>query len=248
MALYSRRVIDRCLSGNRALVSDEKLRDWVRRLNTVSDDYVATEWELVLLNAFAKCGKVQHEPPTLAAPLDLIFESSDGRVQFGADIAAISDREMTRRNLVDRFQEELCKRITQAKIENYRFMFRVDEEQPIAARGTGRKRKLLVPAASQLSTHVFNADFDRFMEGVRTQPHVVQSHVIRNASPAISVSIQYSPAIGSAVCGHYGSYTSTTIKDKIPYSTLSIIKLTSYAEAATMGSVASLCVMTAHRS
>jgi hypothetical protein len=54
------------------------------------------------------------------------------------------------------------------------------------------------------------------MEGVRTQPHVVQSHVIRNASPAISVSIQYSPAIGSAVCGHYGSYTSTTIKDKNP--------------------------------
>jgi hypothetical protein len=60
MALFARRVIDRCLKENRALVTQETFGDWVRRLNTVFDHYVATEWEVVLVNAFAKCGNVQH--------------------------------------------------------------------------------------------------------------------------------------------------------------------------------------------
>jgi hypothetical protein len=86
--------------------------------NGSNRDYLAVEWELVLLNAFSKCGNVQHEPVTHAAPLDLLFESYDGRLRFAADIAAISDRGANRQNPVDRFQEELGKRITKAKIRN----------------------------------------------------------------------------------------------------------------------------------
>src|SRR3954471_19075024 len=54
VALFARRVIDSYLRENQALVSEQTPRDRVQRLNTVSDDYVATEWELVLLSAFAK--------------------------------------------------------------------------------------------------------------------------------------------------------------------------------------------------
>jgi hypothetical protein len=216
MAFFSRRIIARCLSENRTVASAEKIRDWVRRLNTISDDYVAVEWELVLLSAFSKCGNVQYEPATLRAPIDLHYEAYDGRLRFAADIVAISDREMNRRNPVDRFQEELCKRITKAKIGNHRFCFAIDEERPTAMRGSGAKRQLLLPLGGQLATQVFNSDFDRFMERVRAEPHVPQSLVVRNGSPPISVSIQYSPGPGSLICGRYGSYAATTVRDNNP--------------------------------
>ena len=216
MALFPRRVIDRCLNESRTFASEQKLRDWVRRLNTVSDDYVATEWELVLLNAFAKCGRVQHEPSTHVTPLDLLFESVDGSLAFAADIATISDQEMHRRNPVDSFQEQLCKRIARSTIKSGRFSFTIEEEQPVAARGTGRRRHLLLPRANQLSTHVFNADFDSFMERVRAQPHLMHDYAIKQAGPAIRISIQYAPGIGRSVFGYYGAYTATTVKNKNP--------------------------------
>jgi hypothetical protein len=216
MALFARRVIDRYLEENQELVSEERLRDWVRRLNTVSDDYVATEWELILLNAFAKHGKVQHEPKTYAAPIDLLFQSSDGGLYFAADIAAIFEWEMHRRNPVDRFQEELSKRIAQAKIETGRFLFRIEESQPVAARGTGRKRQLLLPPTTQFSTHVFTSDFDRFIKSVRAHPHAIQHHVIRYASPSVNIFIEYSPGKTLGLVGQYGAYASTTVKDNNP--------------------------------
>jgi len=40
---------------------DRNLRDWVQRLNRVSSDYVATEWEVVLLRALRNSEK-SHEP------------------------------------------------------------------------------------------------------------------------------------------------------------------------------------------
>ena len=88
-------------------VSTDKLRDWVQRLNRVSDDYVATEWEIVLLRAFARFGRVLHEQAFGRRPIDLSFESSDGKLQFAADIAAISDQPLHDKNPIDRFHNEL---------------------------------------------------------------------------------------------------------------------------------------------
>src|ERR1035441_7581095 len=104
MALFARRVIQRCLNANAAFVSTGHLRDWVRRLNTVSNYYVATEWEVVLVSVFAQFGCVQPEPPLGGArPIDLVFEAPDGGLKFGADIAAVSDQSLHERNPIERF-------------------------------------------------------------------------------------------------------------------------------------------------
>src|SRR5258706_11465033 len=101
IALFTRRVIGKCLDKNAEFVSTAKLRDWVQRLNKVSNDYVATEWEVVLLWAFEKFGKVRHEPPLGRRPLDVVFESFDGKLRFAADIVAISDQTLHDRNPID---------------------------------------------------------------------------------------------------------------------------------------------------
>jgi hypothetical protein len=217
MALFTRRVIQKCLDENSEFISTGNLRDWVQRLNRVSNDYVATEWEVVLLWAFAKFGKVRHEPPLGRRPVDLIFESYDGKLQFAADIAAISDQPLHDRNPIDRFRDELSKRIEKAKINTGRFVFRVEEERPVAHRGTGRKRRLLLSSANRFSTYIFDAAFDKYLDSVRKEPQRPRGHYVNRRSPAVAVTIQYEPGIGRGVgsCS-YGSYTSTTVKDDNP--------------------------------
>jgi hypothetical protein len=167
MALFARRVIQRCLDANASFVSTEKLRDWVRRLNTVSKDYVATEWEVVLVSVFAQFGRVQHEPPVGARPIDLVFEARD--LRFGADIAAISDQSLHQRNPIERFRNEFNRRVEKARIRTGRFVFRVEEQRPV---GQGRKRKLLLPPADQFDAIIFNAAFDDYIRAIQEEPLV----------------------------------------------------------------------------
>jgi hypothetical protein len=216
MAIFTRRVIQRCLDESAEFASQEALQDWVARLNTVSDDYVATEWEVALLWAFAQFGNVLHEPKHGQRPIDLFFESRDRVLQFAADIVAISDRGLHEKNPISRFQDELWKRIYKAKIQTGGFFFKVEEQQPIPHRGTKRKRRLLLPPASEFSTYIFNADFETFLERIRNEPHIQHTHYSRHPSPAVAVMIQYLPGRVGVATASYGSYTSTTVKDDNP--------------------------------
>jgi len=217
MALFTRRVVQACLDQSAEFVSTERLWDWAQRLKKVSNDYVATEWEVVLLRAFAKFGKVRHEPRLGRRPIDLVFESSDGKLQFAADIAAISDQSLHERNPIDRLQDELRKRVQRAKINTGRFVLQVGEDQPIASRGTGRKRRLSLPPVSQFPTDIFNAAFDRYIETIRKEPQHPLGYHVRQLSPAVTLTILYQPGLGrGAGSSSFGSYTSTTVKDDNP--------------------------------
>lgn len=213
MSLFARRVTQRCLDANAAFVPTEKLRDWVRRLNTVSKDYVATEWEVVLVSVFAQFGRVQHEPPA-PSPIDLVFEARDGNLKFGADITAISDQSLHERNPIERFRNEFNRRITKAGIRTGRFVFRVEEQQPV---GQGRKRKLLLPPANQFDDLIFNAAFEEYVRAVQNEPLVPRGHRVGHQSPDVYISIEYQPGKGRGVGSlSYGSYTSMTVKDDNP--------------------------------
>src|ERR1039457_1604213 len=120
MGLFFPRIFQTSLAHNAGLTSADILKNWVQKLNKVSKDYVATEWEVVLLRTFAKFGKVRHEPPLGQRPIDLIFESFDGKLQFGADIAAISDQPLHDNNPIERLRDELRRRIGKAKIDTDR--------------------------------------------------------------------------------------------------------------------------------
>ena len=217
MALFTRRVLQACLDENAGFVSTIRLGDWVARLNKVSNDYVATEWEIVLLRAFARVGNVLHEPPLGGRPLDLVFGSSDGRLNFAADIVAISDQPLHEKNPIECFQDELSRRIRKAKILSGRFVFRVEEDQPIAHRGTGRKRRLSLPSVNEFEKYIFNVEFDKYIEAIRQEPQQSRAHHIHNLRPLVALSIHYQPGIGSGVSSaSYGTYTSTTVKDDNP--------------------------------
>ena len=217
MALFTRRAIQKSLDENADIVCTDDLRDWAQRLNTVTDDYVATEWEVILVRALARFGKVLHEPPLGRRLVDVVFESFDGKLEFAADITAISDQPIHDKNPIDRFRDELSKRIRKARIVSGKFVFGVQEEQPVACRGTGRKRRLLLPLVKQFPALVFNAAYDKYIETIRKNPQQPRNYHVCQYSPPVDVTIQYLPGPGTGVGSFsYGCYTSTTVKDDNP--------------------------------
>jgi hypothetical protein len=62
MALFSRRALQRILNQNAAVVSKQQNSTACGLLNEPHENYVATEWEQVIVNAASKFGIVRYEP------------------------------------------------------------------------------------------------------------------------------------------------------------------------------------------
>src|SRR5438067_2140472 len=100
MALFPRRVLQRILSSSQAYLSSPQRQAFCNHLNKVSDNYLATEWELVILDAAASVGTVQYEPDIGGRRRpDFLFRSKSG-FNFLADVTAVSDRGLHKQNPV----------------------------------------------------------------------------------------------------------------------------------------------------
>jgi hypothetical protein len=76
---------------------------------------------------------------------------------------------------------------------------------------------MLLPSPRQFSAHIFNPEFKRFLEIVKSTPTEKHSHHVRNDSPAIDLRVDYEPgASGGIGVATYGMYTSTTVRDDNP--------------------------------
>jgi len=216
MAMWARRWIQRYLHENGEFVSQSTLHDWVQRLNTISDDYVATEWEVALLNGFATVGTVQHEPVLGKKRIDLVFTSADGKLSFGADIAAISDQQLHRENPVEAFSEELGRRARKTNIRTGGFSFHVREKRQPTHLGSGNQRSLLLPGASGFGNYIFNSGWEDFIRLVKSQPDKSHEYTARSKNPVVLVSIAYHPGNFGVFQGQHGSYTGATVVDDNP--------------------------------
>jgi len=108
MALFTRRHLQRILDENARFLKSGQLRNSIKQLNSVCDEYLAKEWELALLNAASKHGHVEHEPGASdERKPDLRFRSNDDGVAFIADVATISDHGFHQENPVDAFRNVL---------------------------------------------------------------------------------------------------------------------------------------------
>lgn len=216
MAMWARRRIQRYLEENSAFVSQSTLHDWVQRLNTISDHYVAIEWEVALLNGFATVGTVQHEPALGEKRIDLVFTSSNRKLSFAADIATISDQQLHRENPVEAFSEELGRRARKTNIRTGGFSFHVGEKRQPTHLGSGNQRSLLLPAMSGFGPYIFNSGWEDFIRLVKSKPDKSHEYTAREKNPAVLVSIAYHPGNFGVFQGQHGSYTGATVVDDNP--------------------------------
>ena len=212
MALFSRRCLRRLLDENAKFLEPEQVEEHSRRLDKVRDDYLATEWEIAILNSLTKVGTVKHEPTDLDGSrlLDVVF--SLPTIQFGADIATVSDQQLHRRNPVDRIWEELARRVRKRKITTGGFD--VENFYPYeVSKGRGIRHNLLIPPIGKLGEVIFNRDFDEFLGRIASNPLAPDKFQVRNS--CTDVSISYDPE-RTFWGGRHLAYTSANIVDDNP--------------------------------
>ncbi|MDQ3816190.1 MAG: hypothetical protein M3362_00700 [Acidobacteriota bacterium] len=153
-----------------------------------------TEWEVALLNAFSKVGKVQHEPALGGRRKpDLHFVSEKDPCQyFAADITAISDKGFDGHNPFDAFQDELMRRVGERGLRQNAFNVKVDGNHQLLYRG-GEKPKLSLPPISKFGEKIFNDRFNDFLDQIVRSPGQLREFRVFDVQDHIDLAVAYDP-------------------------------------------------------
>lgn len=204
MALFSRRTLQRLLNENASFLSRKQLKEHVNKLNRNDLAWnrgqvpsLDTEWEVALLNAFSKVGKVRHEPDLGGRRKpDLHFVSEKDTGQYGqyfaADITAISDKGFDSHNPFDAFQAELMRRVGERGLRLNSFNVNVGGNHQLIYRG-GQKPKLLLPPISKFGEKIFNDRFNDFLDQIARSPGQPREFRVFNVQDQINLAIAYDP-------------------------------------------------------
>lgn len=222
MAIFSRRIIQRFLDENAAVLSKRQLKKHAGDLNRMHETLtLAPEWEVALLNAFSKVGKILHESGP-AGTSDLYFESrSNPNERFIADITTVSDKGFEAQYAFDELYSELTRRLGERGFNpnhfhldvqgNHRevrrghyYKERNDEADSLLYKG-GVKAELHMPASARFQKEIFNDRWEHFLDNISSSP---PHNVYRVYKPQdrINISISFAP-------GHpFGSSTHLAYK------------------------------------
>jgi hypothetical protein len=183
MAIFSRRILQRLINENARILSRNQIKKHVRDLNAMHKTTTLTlapEWEVVLLNAFSKMGRIIHEKD-IAGTSDLYFESHhDPKQNFLADITAVSDKGFASFDALD---SDLRRRVEECGFNPSHFRLDVQGNHPEIQRGHyymergdesntllyggAVKAELHMPGAARFEEKIFNADWDKFLDEIR---------------------------------------------------------------------------------
>lgn len=153
MAIFSRRTIDRMLRENAAFLTKEQLGQHVARLNTKGFQSLNAEWEVAVLNACSKLGRVEHEPLLNGtSKLDLLFTTKGGS-RFLADITTVSDEGLEEREPVEAFNIELKQRLRRAGLLFHGWTLSIGTHPA----SYGERSKPAIPSRNDFATEVFNS-------------------------------------------------------------------------------------------
>lgn len=192
MALFSRRCLQRALDESGAYLSGKERADICSLLNTVHDNYLSKEWELVITHAASKLGSLQYEPDLGGSSRpDFLFRAADSNLTFLTDITAVSDRGFEKLNPVEAMEEEFRRQLYKRKMIGG-FDVRVDAYQNNVYRGSPSKPQLKLPKQSEFHSKIFNGKFHGFLDSVQKNPE--ERHYYHAANVDTSVHFQYEPS------------------------------------------------------
>lgn len=213
MALFSRRFLQRVLDESAAYLSLKQREDICQLLNTVRDDYLATEWELALLHTASKQGTIRYETNVGGERRPDFLFCGDAGLEFVAEIRAVSDRGLHKQNPVEALQEEFWRWQRKFGLIGG-FDLHVDGYGEHLYRGSGKKPRLKLPKVSEFGSKVFNAEFRRFMELVRQSPEVHRVYEVKQQH--VSVRISYNPSRRGFGGGSHPSFAHAAVIDQNP--------------------------------
>jgi hypothetical protein len=215
MALFARRKLQRILDENALFLDPKQLVTICNLFNTVRDDYLATEWEQVILNAASKAGTVEHEPALggVSKP-DLWFKTRDQSLEFIADVTTASDRGLHKLNPVYALEGEFWRQLRKAGIFAGGFDVHVDAYPNPVYRGSNAKVRLKLPPRREFGDKIFNGAFHAFLREVKGETENL--HRLDVTGPDVGVHFTYDPAKRGAGSSGHLSFTAANVIDQNP--------------------------------
>ncbi|MEK6279175.1 MAG: hypothetical protein AABN95_02370 [Acidobacteriota bacterium] len=176
------------LTENAQFLTKEQLGQHVSRLNQKGFQTLDAEWEVAVLNAFSKLGKIEHEPGLEgAAKLDLLFTHDSGS-SFLADVVSVSDEGYEEKKAAVRtLYGEVQKRLEAAGLMHRRWTVTVGSHRVL---GPGEEPRVAIPSRRDFEKKIFNTDFQRFLKSVNEHPDRRQTYRVITAGTAITLNYE----------------------------------------------------------
>lgn len=211
MAMFPRRALQRLLDQLKDNLSLEARKKLAHELDRPNASALGYEWELALLFALSRVGKVAYEAAHSGTRRpDLAFVAGESGIRFVADVATISDAGLEAENPVMRFSQSVH-RLKRKYHLSGGISYDIKGEMPgISHRD--RKMRLKLPKASDLdrflAEHV-GPEFRRIGEEKRPKA------IIAINEPGVEFTLHY--AEGQQYGGgHYPSYTAAQSPTRNP--------------------------------
>jgi hypothetical protein len=194
MPIFARRSLQRLLDENSEFLSPVQTKKLVERLNRMDKDLtLSPEWEVALLNALSKAGKVIYEKDFGGTNrADIYFESRDNPDhRFVAEITAVSDRGLDQLNPFDALSQEFNNIIRNRGLHPSRFLLKVGAHGEPHYKG-GPKVRLKLTGRARFNEKIFGPDFYRFVGNIAREPESPNRFLVQ--TDEVDLEIGYDPA------------------------------------------------------
>lgn len=201
MAIFSRRILQKLIDENAIFCNRDSIKKHVNGLNLKgvkkeneiekAKDAIANEWEVVLLNSLSKIGNVFHERDFSGnkSNIDVFFSSQTSGFRFIADITAVSDEGLHRKNPIQSLYFQISDMFWEKNIDPNKLYILAEGNSEEAFRGKERS-KLFIPGEGRFKQEIFETDkFQSFLSSIQTQSNNYHSCHF----PDFKLTISYDP-------------------------------------------------------
>ncbi|MET0626582.1 MAG: hypothetical protein ABW250_26845 [Pyrinomonadaceae bacterium] len=218
MAIFSRRTIQCLINENAKFLKERQTKEFVRRLNDNDELLLGWEWEIAILNAFSRLGKVVHEPKLKGTNPDIYFTShTDPDQSFIADIATVSDRGLDENYPVEALSRELMQYVHQRGLRGNSFALFVRSTANREVRGTAR-RIFKLPTRLNFNSAIFNEKFHAFLDEIERAPNVKRGYRAINEDTVVDM--VYNPSQSFSLTSHPSYSLITSLVQNTVYNRL----------------------------
>ena len=177
---------------NTAFLSRAQSDAIVGRLNECNQQSLSAVWEVAVLNAFSKFGKVEYEKEGLGSSNpDLYFAPSESpSVDLIAEIRAVSDQDYLDHNLGWELEQLLCQKIEKLSLpqRGYTLVIEGYEVDWSDRQRHKNKKKLRIPDNRvELERAIFGGGFLDFASRIKKNPGRADSYRVDTSEAGVSL-------------------------------------------------------------
>lgn len=205
--------MQKCIDHLATVIDSAHMASIVDRLNDPGNQRLPTMWELVILDALSRAGKLRHEISLASGrrpDFELKASVEDHDLLIVGDIAAVSDSGLDEQNPIDEFGKELNRLVGKAGLNPCNFSYRVRGDR-VGRFGDGRMR-LYLPKRGDLPA-VMKRAIAPWLTQIVSSPN--QTDHFDYAYDDVRFSLAYDPA-QLYPSGSYLSYDVAASREKNP--------------------------------